>query len=63
MSRCQTEHKPYKKFYNMKRQSTFSETKNIKEKEVIVFMIVDDNFMGMQLPYAVSNESIRKTIR
>ena len=47
----------------MKRQSTFSETKNIKEKEVIVFMIVDDNFMGMQLPYAVSNESIRKTIR
>ena len=26
-------------------------------------MIVDDNFMGMHLPYSLSNELIRKTIR
>lgn len=26
-------------------------------------MIVDDSFMGMHLPYSLSNENIRRTVR
>lgn len=47
----------------MIRKYVRSEEKNKEPKDPITFMVVDDDYIGMHLPYSQSNDMTRSLIK
>ena len=62
MSYYHSGHKNYR-MSQSSRKSAHSESKKNNQKESVVFMAVDDENMGMHLPYSLSNDSIRSIVK
>lgn len=58
----QSAHKNYRVAHSS-RKSAQSEPKKNNQKESVVFMAVDDENMGMHLPYSLSNDAIRSQVK
>ena len=48
--------------FQTQRPKSYSEEKT-KKPEAIIFMVADDEHMGMHLPYALSNDTIKNFIK
>lgn len=47
----------------MIRKYAMSESKKVPPKDPVVFMVVEDDYIGMYLPISLSNDAIRSLIR
>lgn len=57
-----SERKSNRQLYMIKKHAQ-SEQKNKQQRDPIVFMIIEDDYMGMHLPYTMSNDARRCYIR
>lgn len=62
MHPCYSANKNPRQSYAM-RKFAQSESKKNNQKESVVFMAVDDEHMGMHLPYSLSNDVIRNLVK
>ena len=62
MKQYQSAHKGYRSSYSS-RKAAQSEPKKNNQKESVVFMAVDEEHMGMHLPYSLSNDMIRGLVK